>query len=59
MIDENDNPVIIDFDSCKQEGEELGKSGTPGWAIENAQRATHENDDYSFALIKEYLLFKT
>ena len=56
MVGEDDRPIIIDFDSCKQEGEELWKLGTPGWAIENAEYARPENDFFSFCAIKKYLL---
>jgi serine/threonine protein kinase len=56
MIDEDDKPIIIDFDSCKLDGEELGKSGTPGWAIENARYAKQENDYYGLSMIKKYLM---
>ena len=34
MMD-GDNPVIIDCDSCKREGDELGsKAGTDGWTLD-------------------------
>jgi serine/threonine protein kinase len=56
MIDEDDKPIIIDFDSCRLEGEELGKPGTPGWAIEDARFAKQENDFYGLSVIKKYLM---
>ncbi|EHK17969.1 uncharacterized protein TRIVIDRAFT_67189 [Trichoderma virens Gv29-8] len=55
MIDADDNPVIIDFDSCKCEGEELVKGGTIDWEIENARYATRENDFFSLSKLQEYL----
>lgn len=58
MINENDVPIIIDFDSCKHEGELLDKSGTPDWCIEDAKYAMPENDFFSFALVEKYLLSK-
>jgi serine/threonine protein kinase len=59
MINENDIPIIIDFDSCKHEGERLDKSGTPGWCIEDAQYAMRENDFFSFALVENLVLSKS
>ncbi|KAJ4864110.1 protein kinase domain-containing protein [Trichoderma breve] len=52
-----DDAVIIDFDSCKREGEELGlKRWTVGWALDNQDYARRENDVYSFSKIEEALL---
>ncbi|EED11921.1 conserved hypothetical protein [Talaromyces stipitatus ATCC 10500] len=56
MISEDDRPIIIDFDSCKPEGEELGKPGTPGWVIESAEYARQENDFFGLSMIKKYLM---
>jgi serine/threonine protein kinase len=42
MMD-GDNPVIIDFDSCKREGDELGsKAGTDGWTLNGQDHAMRE-----------------
>jgi serine/threonine protein kinase len=50
-----DNPVIIDFDSCKRQGQELGlKGGTNGWAREGITHAEYENDFYSLSNIREF-----
>ncbi|KAK3377679.1 kinase-like domain-containing protein [Podospora didyma] len=52
MMD-GDDPVIIDFDSCKQEGDELGsKAGTYGWTLNGADYARPENDLYSLSKIR-------
>ncbi|KAH7006489.1 kinase-like domain-containing protein [Fusarium venenatum] len=51
MIGPTDNPVIIDFDSCKREGERLVKMGTPGWFDENSKTAVPENDFYGLRKI--------
>ncbi|KAI1132330.1 kinase-like protein [Nemania abortiva] len=57
MLDDNNEPVLIDFDSCKYEGEELGlKGGTEGWADPTARIATFDNDFYGLAKIREYLV---
>ncbi|KAI1767734.1 serine/threonine kinase [Hypoxylon sp. FL1150] len=56
MMD-GDNPVIIDFDSCKREQERLGlKAGTKGWAVEGPGFARRENDIYGLSKIREYLI---
>ncbi|GAW24969.1 hypothetical protein ANO14919_145660 [Xylariales sp. No.14919] len=56
MMD-GDNPVIIDFDSCKREGEELGsKAGTHGWTLDGENYARRENDLYSLSKIRAALL---
>lgn len=55
MMD-GDDPIIIDFDSSKREGEELGwKQGTPGWAEEGLRYADRDNDFYSLSKIRKWL----
>ncbi|KFY86495.1 hypothetical protein V500_07584, partial [Pseudogymnoascus sp. VKM F-4518 (FW-2643)] len=45
MSADGDNPIIIDFDSCRREGEHLGlKAGTRGWTREDFKFATPEID---------------
>jgi serine/threonine protein kinase len=56
MLDDNNEPILIDFDSCKYEGEELGlKGGTEGWEDRTARTASFANDFYSLAKIREHL----
>lgn len=56
MSGDNDDPIIIDFDSCRREGEELGlKAGTRGWTNEGFKVATPEIDKYGISMIKEFL----
>lgn len=55
MMD-GDIPIIIDFDSCRKEGEELGlKAGTIGWTDEGFKFARRENDCYGLKKIRDYL----
>ena len=57
---DGDRPVVIDFDSCKQTGQELGdKAGTHGWALEDAKVALPGNDRYGLARIKDVLFGQT
>ncbi|KAI0550630.1 kinase-like domain-containing protein [Xylaria curta] len=51
MID-GGNPVIIDFDSCKPEGEELMKGGTFEWSTDETH-SKRSNDHYSLSKIRE------
>jgi serine/threonine protein kinase len=49
----DDTPVIIDFDSCGQEGDKLLKAGTMGWSDEGFDLATIRNDSYGLKKIEE------
>lgn len=52
-----DSPVIIDFDSCKREGEKLGlKLGTFSWAMEGVDYATPQNNYFGLSKIREALV---
>ncbi|KAF8241356.1 hypothetical protein K440DRAFT_608496 [Wilcoxina mikolae CBS 423.85] len=52
----DDTPVIIDFDSCQLEGENLGfKSGTFMWCDESSMVAVRQNDYYGLLRIRKYL----
>ncbi|KAI1776223.1 kinase-like domain-containing protein [Hypoxylon cercidicola] len=56
MMD-GDNPIIIDFDSSKREGEELGwKEGTIGWAKEGIRYANRDNDFYGISQVRRFLM---
>jgi len=55
MMD-GENSVIIDFDSCKEEGAKLGlKGGTFGWDIDGAEYARRENGFYGLSKIQDLL----
>lgn len=57
MISENDRPVIIDFDTCYQNGEKLGsKAGTWGWFSDDSEFSKFENDFLGLAKLREYVL---
>ncbi|EGC47225.1 serine/threonine protein kinase [Histoplasma capsulatum var. duboisii H88] len=59
MMDERDNPVIIDFDSCQREGAQLGlKAGTAGWAMEGTVYATRQNDFFGLSKIQKLLMIE-
>jgi serine/threonine protein kinase len=56
MMDEDDVPIIIDFDSARRDGFELGfKAGTFGWTDENFKVSRSENDEYGLEKIREML----
>jgi serine/threonine protein kinase len=56
MLDAADNPVIIDFDCCRPEGERLGPKGyNAGWSLEGAKVAKLKNDLYSLLRIRDHL----
>lgn len=56
MLDQQDVPVVIDFNSCQWEGEHLYDIGTPGWTYD-AQRTTsaRRNDDFGLEKLSQYL----
>ena len=44
-LDDHDRPVILDFGSCKEFGQQLISAGTPGWADEYyTSEAQHDED---------------
>jgi serine/threonine protein kinase len=52
MMTSDDNPVIIDFDSCRENGTVLGvKGGTEGWRRDFVDIAEPENDFYGLTRI--------
>lgn len=56
MLDGN-IPVIIDFDSCRLQGEKMGdKRGTFGWELEEAELAAPENDFHGLEKLKKYIV---
>ncbi|KAK0101721.1 hypothetical protein ONS95_006876 [Cadophora gregata] len=56
MLDDDDNPVIIDFDSCCLEGQDLeGMGGTFQWADLSAKIALRRNDFDALWDIREWL----
>ena len=59
MLDDKGHPVIIDFDSCREIGQDLldgGKVSTPGWEIKPVPHtSTIANDEYALSLIAQYL----
>ena len=55
MFSEDDTPVVIDFDSCKREGEKLLKGGTWGWCDETAKDSHRANDYYGLEKIQKVL----
>lgn len=57
IIMDSDHAIIIDFDSCRQEGQELSeKAGTYSWSLDDEVYAKRENDLYSFSRIQTALL---
>jgi serine/threonine protein kinase len=49
----DENPVIIDFDSCGREGEMLVKAGTMDWSDDKFDFASPENDYFGLKKIEE------
>lgn len=56
VVMDEDNLVIVDFDSCQKEGEKLGiKAGTRGWTNEQFTVARRENDFHGISMIRDFL----
>lgn len=54
---EGEISVIVDFDSCRREGEVLGfKAGTRGWTDERFTVARRENDEHGLSMIRDILV---
>jgi serine/threonine protein kinase len=55
MLQEDDTPVIIDFDACQREGDMCRGAGTYPWCLDDMEFSTAENDYYGLAKIREAL----
>lgn len=55
MIDENDDPVIIDYGSCRPFGETLITAGTPGWINEDFTISKQEHDHIALEKIQRWI----
>ena len=57
MLDKQDVPVIIDFDSCEPEGNIPLGAGTPGWTEGSCiMKSERQNDDFGLELFINTLL---
>ncbi|GAB7350585.1 hypothetical protein MBLNU459_g1158t1 [Dothideomycetes sp. NU459] len=56
-FDEDDNPVILDFGSCRRFDEQLVSAGTPGWG-HGACISTPKNDESAMEAIEAWLVEK-
>ncbi len=54
-LDAEDNPVILDFGSCKKFGEELVSAGTPGWIDEDYTTSALQHDIIAMVKIEAWL----
>ncbi|RMZ74463.1 kinase-like domain [Pyrenophora seminiperda CCB06] len=55
LLDRNDNPIIIDFGSCKRFGENLLSGGTPGWIDEDFSTSAQCHDESALEKIERWL----
>ncbi|OCL09394.1 hypothetical protein AOQ84DRAFT_291322 [Glonium stellatum] len=55
MFNEDDNPIIIDFGSCKPFGESLISAGTPGWIDEEFTTSEQRHDEIALGKIRTWL----
>ncbi|KAK3689364.1 serine/threonine kinase [Podospora appendiculata] len=56
MLDDSGTAVIIDFDSCRPEGEKVGiKGGSYGWSLEDMTHSRRENDEYGLEQMRKFV----
>lgn len=55
MIDEHDDPVIIDYGSCQPFGKALTIAGTPGWIEEDFTVSAQEHDQIALEKIQRWI----
>lgn len=55
MVDEWDNPIIIDLGSCQPFGARLITAGTPGWIDEDFTTSAREHDQSALDKIRAWL----
>jgi serine/threonine protein kinase len=57
-LDANDNPIILDFGSCRRFGERLLSRGTSGWIDEDYSTSAQCHDKSAIKKIEAWLLSK-
>ena len=55
-FDKEDNPIILDFRSCKKFGEQLISAGTPGWIDEYFTESARQNDESALRKLEGWLV---
>ncbi|KAF1993989.1 hypothetical protein P154DRAFT_47441 [Amniculicola lignicola CBS 123094] len=55
-LDSDDNPIILDFGSCKKFGEELLSGGTYGWVDEDYFTSAQRHDESALAKLEAWLI---
>lgn len=55
-LDGDDNPIILDFGSCKRFGEELLSGGTHGWIDEDYSTSAKRHDESALDKIEAWLM---
>jgi serine/threonine protein kinase len=57
-LDVNDNPILLDFGSCRRFGEDLLSGGTSGWIDEDYSTSAQCHDELAIEKIEAWLLSK-
>ncbi|KAK4552394.1 hypothetical protein LTR86_010408 [Recurvomyces mirabilis] len=55
LLDKDDKPVIVDYGSCRNFGEQLISAGTPGWIDNEYTLSARENDEAALLKIESWL----
>ncbi|KAI4663167.1 uncharacterized protein J4E88_010802 [Alternaria novae-zelandiae] len=57
-LDTNDNPILLDFGSCRRFGQVLLTGGTPGWIDEDYSTSAQCHDELAVDKVEAWLLSK-
>lgn len=55
-MDKDDEPIILDFGSCRRFGEDLLSGGTPGWIDEDYSTSAQDHDERALEKIEAWLV---
>ena len=55
VLDKSNEPILIDFGSCRPFGRELVSTGTPGWVDEDFTTSEKEHDLKALPKIRKWL----
>lgn len=56
--DKNDNPIILDFGSCRRFREQINPGDTPGWDDEDCTISARHHDEMAIGKLKSWLSAK-